>query len=68
LYLAIRAELSRASDLVAVAESEIVQANAGFSQLALTLQENRSARRQLVDLVAAARELRDTGGKLTSPA
>lgn len=68
LYLAIRAELTRASDLMAVAESEIVQANGGLSRLALTLQENRSARRQSVDLVAAARELRHTAGKLTSPA
>ena len=68
LYLAIRAELTRASDLMAVAESEIVQANGGLSRLALKLQENRSARRQSVDLVAAARELRGTAVKLTSPA
>ena len=60
LYLAIRAELTRASDLRAVAESEIVRVNAELSQLALTLQENRAARRQSVDLVAAARELRGT--------
>ena len=58
LYLAIRAELTRASDLTAAAESEIVRANAGLSRLALTLQENRTARRQSVDLVAAAQELR----------
>jgi len=62
LYLAIRAELTRASDLTAVAESEIVQVNAGVSRLALTLQENRNARRQSIDLVAAARELRGTTG------
>jgi DNA-binding response OmpR family regulator len=60
LYLAIRAELTRASDLTAVAESEIARVNAGVSRLALTLQENRTARRHSVDLVAAARELRGT--------
>jgi CheY-like chemotaxis protein len=60
LYFAIRAELTRATDLTALAESEIVRANAGLSRLALTLQENRTARRQSVDLVAAARELRGT--------
>ena len=52
LYLAIRAELTRASELMAVVESEMVC----------------TARGQLVDLVAAARELRDTAGKLTTPA
>jgi DNA-binding response OmpR family regulator len=57
LSRAIRAELTRASELTAVAESEIVQAKAGLSELALRLQESRTARRQLVDLVAAAREL-----------
>jgi DNA-binding response OmpR family regulator len=60
LYLAIRTELTRASDLMAVSEREIVQANAELSQLALTLLESRTARRQSVDLVAAARELLDT--------
>ena len=63
LYAAIRAELTRASDLMAVAESEITQANTEWSRLAVTLQENRTARRHSVDLVAAARELRDTAGK-----
>jgi DNA-binding response OmpR family regulator len=60
LCLAIRAELTRAADLRAVAESEIVLASAGLSRLALTLQENHAARWQSVDLVAAARELRST--------
>ena len=46
LYLAIRAELTRASDLRAVAEGEIVRV--------------RAAQRESVDLVAAARELRGT--------
>ncbi|MFL5513463.1 MAG: response regulator [Gemmatimonadales bacterium] len=57
LNLAIRAELTRAAELTAAAESEIVHAKAGLSQLAQTLQESRTARRELVDLVAAAREL-----------
>ena len=48
LYLAIRAELTRASDRTTVAESESV---------------NRTAQGQLVDLVAAARELGDAAGK-----
>jgi DNA-binding response OmpR family regulator len=67
LYLAIRAELTRASDLTAVAEREIVQAKAGLGQLALTLQESRPARRHSVDLVAAARELRGTAGNPSPP-
>ena len=67
LYLAIRAELTRASDLIAVAESEILQAKAGLSRLALSLRESRTARRQSVDLVAAARELRDRVPPSRSP-
>jgi len=58
LCLAIRAELTRASDLRAAAESEIVRVYAELSRLELTLQESRAARRQSIDLVAAARELR----------
>ena len=48
LYLAIRTELTRASDRTRVAESEIV---------------NRTAQGQSVDLVAAARELGDAAAK-----
>jgi DNA-binding response OmpR family regulator len=58
LYLAVRAEITRATNLKALAESEIARANAGLSQMALALQESRTVRLQLVDLVAAARELR----------
>jgi DNA-binding response OmpR family regulator len=58
LYLAVQAEITRAKDLVALAESEIVRANAGLSGLALALKESRTMRLQMVDLVAAARELR----------
>ena len=60
LCLAIRAELTRASDLRAVAESEIARVNSELSQLELTLQESRAARRESVDLVAVARRLRGT--------
>jgi DNA-binding response OmpR family regulator len=60
LYLAIRAELTRAADLSAMAESEILQANAELSRLARTRREIRTALRQSVDLVAAARVLRGT--------
>jgi DNA-binding response OmpR family regulator len=58
LYVVVQAEITRAKDLVALAESEIVRANAGLSGLALALKESRTLRLQSVDLVAAARELR----------
>jgi DNA-binding response OmpR family regulator len=58
LYLAIRAEITAATNLTALAENEIVQANARLSRQALVLQESRTAQLQLVDLVTAARELR----------
>jgi DNA-binding response OmpR family regulator len=67
LYLAIRTELTRASDLTAVAESEIVRANTRLSRLALKLKESRTARWQLVDLVTAARALRGTAGNPSPP-
>ena len=58
LYAAIRHEITRAADLIAMAESEIAQAHAGLSKLAMALQESRTGRAQMVDLIAAARELR----------
>jgi DNA-binding response OmpR family regulator len=58
LYVAIRREISRATDLMVVAEHEIGQLQAGLSTLAVALQESRTARGQAVDLIAAARELR----------
>ena len=63
LCLAIRAELTRTTNLLVLAESEIARANAASSALALTLQQNRAARRQLADLVAAAHELRGNGSR-----
>jgi DNA-binding response OmpR family regulator len=58
LYHAVRDAITRATDLAAVAEAEIVRAHAGLSQLALALEASRTTRVQTLDLVVAARELR----------
>lgn len=58
LYYAVRDAISRAADLTAIAEHDIVQAHAGLSKLALALEASRSMRVQTRDLVVAARELR----------
>jgi len=58
LYRAVRDAISRATDLGAVAEAEIVRAHAGLSKLASALEESRTMRVQTIDLVVAARELR----------
>jgi DNA-binding response OmpR family regulator len=58
LYAAIRREITRATDLMLVAEDEIGQAQAGWSTLAVALQESRTARGEAMDLVTVARELR----------
>ena len=58
LYLAIRREITRSADLLAIAEAEIRQAGTELSQLAAALQESRTSRAQVVDLIAAARALR----------
>lgn len=58
LYHAVRDALTRAKDLAAAAETEIVRAHAGLGKLALALEASRTARMQTVDLVIAARELR----------
>jgi two-component system, cell cycle response regulator CpdR len=58
LYHAVRDAISRATDLAAVAEAEIVRAHAGLSKLALALEASRTIRVQTLDLVVAARELR----------
>jgi two-component system response regulator MprA len=58
LYHAVRDAITRATDLAAVAEAEIVRAHAGLSQLALALETSRTMRVQTLDLVVAARELR----------
>jgi DNA-binding response OmpR family regulator len=58
LYHAVRDAITRATDLAAIAEAEIVRAHAGLSKLALALEESRTIRVQTIDLVVAARELR----------
>ena len=62
LYHAVRDALTRAPDLAAVAEAEIVQAHAGLSKLALALEASRTTRVHTLDLVVAARELRRAAG------
>lgn len=62
LYHAVRDTITRATDLSAFAETEIVRAHAGLSRLALALEESRTVRAQTIDLVVAARELRRAAG------
>jgi DNA-binding response OmpR family regulator len=58
LYHAVRDVITRAADLTAIAEHEIVVAHAGLSKLARALEASRTRRVQTADLVVAARELR----------
>jgi hypothetical protein len=58
LYHAVRDAITRATDLVGIAEHELVQAHAGLSKLAMALEASRTMRVQTLDLVVAARELR----------
>jgi DNA-binding NtrC family response regulator len=58
LYHAVRDAITRAADLNAIAEDEIVRAHAGLSRLATALEASRTMRVQMLDLVVAARELR----------
>jgi DNA-binding response OmpR family regulator len=58
LYNAVRDAITRSADLMLLAEHEIVQAHAGLSRLALTLEASRTIRVHTLDLVVAARELR----------
>ena len=59
---ALRDAITRATDLAAIAEAEIVRAYAGLSKLALALETSRMMRVQTLDLVVAARELRRAAG------
>jgi DNA-binding response OmpR family regulator len=63
LYHAVRDAITRATDLAAIAETEIVRAHAGLSKLASALLASRTMRVQTIDLVIAARELRRAGGQ-----
>jgi len=58
LYHAVRDAITRAADLTATAEQEIVRAHAGLSHLASALEASRTTRVHTLDLVVAARELR----------
>lgn len=58
LYHAVRDAITRATDLTAIAEAEIVKAHAGLSKLATALEASRTMRVQTIDLIIAARELR----------
>ena len=59
---AVRDAIARAADLAAIAEAEIVQAHAGLSKIAAALEASRTMRVQMLDLVAAAQELRRIKG------
>jgi hypothetical protein len=63
LYHAVRDAITRATDLAGAAETEIMQAHAGLSKLALAIAESRRTRVGTLDLVVAARELRRVGGQ-----
>ena len=52
---AVRDAITRATDLAAIAEAEIVRAHAGLSKLAMALEASRTMRVQTLDLVVAAR-------------
>jgi len=66
LYVAIRREITRAAELTALTESEIAEAHAESGKLAAELQESRTARAQMMDLITAARELRAVAAASTS--
>lgn len=58
LYHAVRDAITRAADLTALAEDELVLAHAGLSKFARALEASRTMRVGTLDLVVAARELR----------
>ncbi|HYF38922.1 MAG TPA: response regulator [Gemmatimonadales bacterium] len=58
LYHAVRDAITRSADLTAIAENEIVLAQAGLSKFAKALDASRTLRVHTLDLVVAARELR----------
>jgi hypothetical protein len=62
-YHAVRDAITRATDLAAIAESEIVRAHTGLSKLALALEASRTIGVHTIDLVVAARELRRASGR-----
>lgn len=58
LYHAVRDAISRSADLTAIAEDEIVRAHTRLSKFAKALEASRTVRVHTLDLVVAARELR----------
>ena len=62
LYHAVCDAITRSTQLMEAAEREITQAHAGLSRVAMALEASRTSRVQMLDLVAAARELRRSGG------
>jgi DNA-binding response OmpR family regulator len=62
LYHAVRDAITRATDLAAAAEIEIVRAHSGLGKLASAIAASRTMRVQTLDLVVAARELRRAAG------
>jgi DNA-binding NtrC family response regulator len=61
LYSTVRDTLSQAADLKARAQLEIMEAHETLSRLAAQLETSRATRKQMLDLVAAARALRRKG-------
>jgi hypothetical protein len=59
----VRDAITRATELIRIAEADIVQAHAGLSRLAQALQASRTIRVHAQDLVLAARELRRVKGQ-----
>ena len=66
LFHAVRDAITRAADLVAAAEHEVARAETGLSRRAQVLLESRTIRVRTLDLVIAARELRQ-GSKGIEP-
>lgn len=62
LYHAVCDAITRSTRLMEAAEREITQAHAGLSRVAMALEASRTSRVQMLDLVAAARELRGSKG------
>jgi DNA-binding NtrC family response regulator len=58
LYDAVRYTLSHTADLMALAEAEIARTHENLGKLAAALEASRQTRKEMLDLVAAARDLR----------
>jgi DNA-binding response OmpR family regulator len=65
---AVRKTLSHTAHLMALAESEIARTHENLSKVAAALEASRRTRREMLDLVAAARELRRSDRPIVSSA